>query len=125
MPERKLISFYGNCPAQATLTLVSARIGTPASVRRLRASFPAGCMNLMAIRLYASTDDQAPAAGEPSGTSLLADYGHVDYVTGEGEIVDVHHEISLPDAPNWLKIFAVNDDFYQHAVNAQLEILIP
>ncbi len=122
MAEVKTVSFYGTCAARSVVTLVSKRIQSPFRLRRIQASFPSGCNNLLALRFFMSRDLSAPAAGEPTGTSLLRDYGQVDYVVGEGEQKSMDHGISVAEAGSYLKVYAVNDDFYDHAVDVQMEI---
>jgi len=118
----KTIPFYGTCPALGELTLVSQRIAYPYTTARIRASFPAGCINLLALRFYIATDDAAPAAGPPSGRSILAENSQVDYVTGEGEVVTVDHQVEIPDRGSYIKVYAVNADHFEHAVNVQIQI---
>jgi hypothetical protein len=120
--ESKTLSFFGTCGARAELTLVSKRIGTPFSVRWVRVSFPAGSMNLLAVRIYIGADEEAPAAGEPSGTSVLRDYGQVDYLVGEQEQKVIEHMVEVREGGTWVKVYAVNSDFFDHAVDVQVGI---
>jgi hypothetical protein len=120
--ESKTLSFYGTCLARAELTLVSKRIGTSYTVRWIRVSFPAGSMNLLAVRLYLAPDEEAPASGEPSGVSLLRDYGQVDYLVGEQEQKVIEHVVAVTEGGTWLKVYAVNSDFFDHAVDVQVGI---
>lgn len=118
----KTVAFFGIAPARSALTLVSKRIGSAFSLVSILATFPSGCINLLALRFYVSPDEEAPVVTEPSGTSLLRDYGQVDYVVGEGEQKRLGHTVEIAERGMWLKVWAVNDDFYDHAVDVQMTI---
>lgn len=118
----KTLSFYGTCDPLGELTLVSKRIAYPYTTARIRASFPAGCINLLALRFYSAPDDHAPVTGPPSGRSILAENSQVDYITGENEVVVIDHEVTIPDRGSHLKVYATNADHFAHAVNVQIQI---
>ena len=118
----KTVSFYGICLANSELTLVGDVIGHPFQLRRIRCKFAAGVANEMRLRFILSEDDDAPAIGQPSGVSVLLDYGQVDFVTGEDEVILMDHEVDVAIANSWLKVHADNRDFNDHAVNVQLTI---
>lgn len=120
--EVKTITFYGVCLAAGELTLVSKRIGTPFKLRGIHATFALGCINLLLVRFFVAADDEAPAAGQPNGVSMLRDYGQVDYLVGDDTKKEVFHEIEVKEAGSWLKVHAENGDFFDHAVDVQIMI---
>lgn len=118
----KTVSFYGSCDARSSLVLVSPRITRPYHVIKIHAKFPGGANNLLKLRFYESPDDHAPASGAPSGVSLLADYGQVDYVVGDDDSKRLEHHLVVDTGGSFLKVYAVNDDFYEHDVDVQIMI---
>jgi hypothetical protein len=120
--ELKTVTFYGTCGAGAELTLVSKRISTPFRTKAVHATFPLGTLNLLLMRCYVSPDDEAPAAGAPSGVSMLRDYGQVDYLAGDATKKEILHEVHIAEAGAYLKVYATNADFFDHAVDVQIMI---
>ena len=118
----KTVSFYGVCLANAKLVLVSDIIGHPYRMRKIRAKFAAGAANEMLLRFFISEDDEAPGNAAPGGMSVLAEHGQVDYVRGEDEIVEMEHYVEMETANSWLKVYADNQDFNDHAVSVQITI---
>ncbi len=118
----KTVSFYGVCAATATLTLVSRRINQAYTVKEIKCSFAPGADNMMTIRFFTAIDDQAPAAGPPSGTSMLQEHGQVDYVTGDDHIKNMKHEIEIKERGTYLKVYAANADAFEHSVDVQITI---
>jgi len=122
---KKTLAFFGTCAARSELTLVSPRISTPFLLKRVLATWALSCQDLMSYRVYITEDPSAPTTGKPMGISVLADYGQVDYLVGDGIQLDLHHEVPQPVGGSYLKVYADNQDFYPHDVNVQLEIEIP
>lgn len=118
----KTVSFSGTCAARSTKVLVTPRIGHPYLIDKIHARFPIGCDDKMKLRFYVSTDDNAPAAGAPSDISMLRDYGHVDYITGDGDVKDMKHNLEVAEAGTYLKVFAENADYYPHLIDVQIYI---
>lgn len=118
----KVVSFFGSADARGEVTLVSDIIGHPFILRSIRVRFALGCENLVLVRFYSSNDDSAPTSGKPMGANLLSDYGHVDYLSGDDEPVQLHHEILVDVANTWLKVHATNNDYFDHNVSCQMEI---
>jgi hypothetical protein len=125
MGQRKTIAFYGTCSARSELVLVSRRIGQPFRLRKIHARFADGCQNLLALAFVVSPDAQAPSSGRPTGVSLLAETGQVDYVVGNNDSKDLEHTVELRQSGLYAKVHADNDDFYAHAVDVQLTIEFP
>ena len=118
----KTIAFFGTCEARSTKVLVSLRISRPFRLKGIHAKFPSGCENLVALRFYAANDDEAPSSGAPSGLSMLADYGQVDYVVGDGDTKRMEHEVEIDFGGSYLKVYANNTDFWPHGVDVQMFI---
>ena len=76
----------------------------------------------MKLRFFIATDDQAPASGQPTGVSVLADYGQVDYIVGDDDEKDMNHDVLVDTGGSYLKVHAENDDFYDHAVDVHMEL---
>lgn len=118
----KTLMFAGTCSARSVKTLVSQRITRPFRTRQLTVRFAPGCSNLMALTFFAADDDQAPTTGKPSGISLLQDYGQVDSVRGDGEQIVLNHVIHVAAGGVYLKVHADNTDWYDHAIDLDVEI---
>lgn len=118
----KTMMFAGTCAARSVLTLVSQRITRPFRTRQITIRFAPGCSNLMALTFFAAGDDQAPTTGKPSGISLLQDYGQVDSVRGDGVQIVLNHVIHAATGGVYLKIHASNTDWYDHAIDCDIEI---
>ena len=124
MLSSKTVMFAGTCSARSELTLVSHRIMRPFQTKTFTIRFPTGTNNLMSLRFYYAGDPEAPASGRPSGISLLQDYGQVDYVRGEGIQITLDHVVADVHAGGYLKVYANNTDFYDHAVDVDIEIQV-
>jgi len=120
--EIKTVTFHGVCLARAELTLVSKRIGTPFKLKGIHVTFALGCINLLLVRCFTAADDEAPAAGQPNGVSILRDYGQVDYLVGDDTKKEILHELEVAESGSWLKVHAENADFFDHAVDVQIQI---
>ena len=124
MGELKTVAFYGTCVARSELTLVSPRISTPFELRSIRAFFPVGTLNLLRLSFLVAMDSVVSTSGLPPGVSLLADYGQVDYVVGNGAEVFLRHEVLQEYGGSFVKVHGVNDDFFDHAMDVQLTIAL-
>jgi len=118
----KTVSFYGTCLAGAEKVLVSPRIGHGYVVERIRARFAIGCEHLLKLRFFMAMDDETPTSGKPSGVSMLADYGQVDYIIGDGDAKDMLHSVEMPEGGSFLKVHAINSDAFDHDIDVQMEI---
>lgn len=118
----KTVSFYGTCAARSVLTLCSKPITHPYVTRKIRAKFADGCENLMRLEFMIAPDDETPATGKPNGSSLLADYGQVEYVVGNDEVIEMSHDVEVPEGNSFVKVYADNRDYYPHDVLVQIAI---
>lgn len=120
---RKTVSFVGTVSARSKLTLVAHRISTAYKIKRIRAKFGEGNVNALLLRFFHSLDDEAPTDGAPNGISLLADYGQVDYIVGNADDKDMDHEVFIEEAGGFLKVYADNQDYFEHLVDVQIYIV--
>jgi len=120
--QRKTIPLAGTCPARGELTLATKRIRPPFTVRRIRASFPPGCQDHLALAIYLSEDPTCPASGPPTGLSILQEYAATDTLKGDGETKDLETDLPQPLGGTWLKVYAANTDWYDHAVDVLLTV---
>lgn len=118
----KIVSFFGSVTAGQSNTFVSPLISSKYIIKKIRASFALGCDNLCVLRFFKSMDDYAPADGLPTGDNLLKDYGQVDYVIGNDEVIEMEHEVDQATGNSFLKVCAGNADSVAHSVNVQITI---
>ena len=118
----KTVSFYGECAARSVLTLVSNPITHPFRTKKMRVKFADGCVNEVQIEIMVSPDNEAPATGRPNGSSLLQDYGQVRYLVGNDEVVEIEHDVEVPEGNWFVKVFADNGDFNPHDILVQVTI---
>ncbi len=118
----KTISFVVDCGARSKIVLVSKRINHAYMLKRIVANFEQGASQEMKLRFYVSLDEHAPTTGEPSGTSILRDYGQVDYVVGEASQKRMDHDLEVSEKGSYLKVYADNQDFFAHLVDVQMYI---
>lgn len=118
----KVLSFYDTCDARSTKVISSKRIKFRFRTKRFIFTFPLGCQNLLELSIYQSLDNDCPSSGKPNGISVLSENSNVDYVVGEGSQKILNHEVEVPEAGSYIKIYADNDDFYDHAIDVQVEI---
>lgn len=118
----KSLSFFGTVLAGGELTLACPRIGTRYRVKSITATFPLGCINLVQLSFFVSIDNDKPSTGRPSGTSLLQDYGQVDYLVGDDTKKRLEHEVDVMERVTYLKVHALNGDFNDHNIDVQMTI---
>ncbi len=118
----KTVSFHGVCSARASKVLVSKPITTGYIISEIHATFALGCVNKLRLEFLISSDDDAPTTGKPLGQSVLADYGQVAYVVGDNTKKVMAHNVESDSGGTWLKVYAVNDDFYDHDIDVQIII---
>jgi hypothetical protein len=121
----KTVSFFGSCDALAGKTLVSKRFACPYITKRFRITFNLGCNDLLKIRIIISNDNYIPELVQPEGASIFADQGQVDYVVGDNDQIIVEHDVHVDQAGSYIKVYAWNDDIFNHAIKviAEVELL--
>jgi len=116
----KTVAFYGTVSARSEQTLVCQRIATPFNLKRILVRFAPGCENLVFLRFFISLDAHAPSSGTPSGINILDEYGQVNYITGDDVLKDLEHEVECAEGGAYLKVYAKNDDYYDHSIDVQM-----
>ena len=116
------ISFFGTVEANSKLTLVSKRLTAPFTTRRFRCSFAPGVHRLMNLYFFISPDPETPTTKQPTGDNVLAQTGQVVYITGDNEIKDFEMEAINLNRGKYLKVYAVNNDTYDHTIDVQITI---
>ena len=118
----KTVSFVGTCLLRSTEVLVCKRINHPFNIKKITATFPIGCVNELKLRFYLAIDDQTPTTGEPTGVSMLKDYGQVDYIVGDGVQKVMEHEVEQKESGSFIKVYAENSDYFDHEIDVQIEL---
>lgn len=116
------VSFFDSVDANSKKTLVSKRINAPFETKRFRVSFPPGVHRLMKLYFFISPDAEAPTTKQPTGDNILAQTGQVVYITGDNEIKDFEMEALEYTKGKYIKVYAVNDDTYEHTIDAQITL---
>ena len=120
----RTVCFFGSCDALSSKVLVSQRISSPFVLSEIRASFALNTARTLNLYFFISQDPSVPVAGEPSGFNCLDEYGQVSYLTGDDELKTVKNNSLINIHPSWLKIYAVNSDFFVHTIDVQIDITI-
>lgn len=115
-------SFFGTVSASSKKTLVSKHITSAFIVKKIRASFAPGVNRLMKLYFFISYDPSAPTTEEPLGVNVLAQTGQVTYLTGEDEFKEIEPNVKDTSKAAYLKVYAVNDDTFEHTIDAQVTI---
>jgi len=116
------IPFKGTCPANSNITLVSRKLSFPFLTRKITASFALNTNCLMELRYFIGSGSEAPTLNEPDGVDLLSLFGQVGYLTGDDSDFSIEHQFSVDTFPNFLKIYAVNSDAFEHTILSFIEI---
>ena len=116
------IAFFGAVTANTNKTLVSHRIDVPFKIKEIACSFAPGVNKLMNLEFYISPDDSEPTAKPLTGLNILASLGHVGYLTGDDERKEMKVETIPSNAGQYLKVYANNNDAYDHTIDAQVTI---
>lgn len=120
--SRLTLPFFGSVPAGGELTLVSQFLNFPYTIQELIASFALGTDRTLQLRFFLSRDNEAPAAGRPTGNDLLNIHGQVPYLVGDDERKSFPHEIQVSDFGTYLKVYGNNTDVFPHTIDAQIVI---
>lgn len=123
--QPRTVNFAGTCLARSTLVLKSPRIHSRFRLTRILAHFAPGCQGRLALQPYISADNVIPATGPPTGWSVLTDCGQAAALRGDGQDLDLEHQIAVHTTANCLAVYAVNTDWYDHHVDVQLGIEVP
>jgi len=116
------ISFFGTVADSSKKTLVSKRITSAFTIKKIRASFAPGVNRLMNLYFFISFDDSAPTTEEPKGVNLLSQTGQVLYITGDDERKEMELEIVQKEKGAFVKVYADNTDTFEHTIDCQIVI---
>lgn len=119
--------FNGTVAANSAKTLCSKYVTTPFTTERFRVHFALNTNKLLRIKFFVSPDDSTPTAEPLTGHPILAVMGHVDYLVGDDETVEIPYRTKYPDRGLFIKVFADNRDSFAHSIDAQvfLSLTIP
>lgn len=118
------ISFYSTVDASSKKTLVSKRINTPFCVKKIRAYFGSAADYGLNLSFFVSPDSAAPTDARPNGTNLLAEYGQVSYITGDGQNKLIEIETEVYRKGHYLKVYAENGTAATVKIDALITIEI-
>ena len=118
------VQFNGTCPANENKTLVSQPILFPFMVTEALVSFAQGCERKLKLELFVSPDDNEPTDAPPNGINLLTYYSQSDYITGDDEQKIINLSSPIHERNQRLKVYATNDDGFDHAIDVLFTILI-
>ena len=116
------LSFFGTVDAGNIKTLVSKRINTPFSINNIIASFALNTNRTLKLSFWISPDDDAPTSGNPTGVSILAERGQVDFLVGDDEQKDFTTELIQNTAGWYIKVRAENTDAFPHTIDSQVTL---
>lgn len=120
------LSFFGTVNAASIVTLVSKRINVPFKTSMIRAAFALNTNRTLQLSFWISPDDDAPTTGNPTGISILAERGQVDYLVGDDEVKYFKTEIIQNTGGWYIKIRANNTDAFAHTIDSQITLeLLP
>ena len=116
------ISFYGSVTTGANKTLVSQLLRFPYVVEKIRVKFALGHSATTQHRFFVSPDKEAPTGNVPTGRNILSQWGNVDYVVGDDDVLDLKDETHVVEKGTYLKVYASNSDSVTHTVNVIMTI---
>ena len=119
---RHTIPFADTVTASSEKTVSSKRIPFPFMFKKVNVFFEPGSELDVQIKVFVSSDDNCPATGEPSGTSIFIEYGQVDYLRGDAGWVAAEDERKVLEAGMYIKMYAKNNDTFDHYLTAVVEI---
>jgi len=116
------LQFHGTCSAYGELTIVSDKVNTPFVIRKYHIGFAPGCDRLLQIKVFISPDPTAPSVGEPTGTNVFAQFVANPYIIGDDSVVEIEDNTYVKQRGVWLKVYAKNEDSYDHTVDVRITI---
>lgn len=114
--------FNGTVAANSIKTLVSQRLIFPFATREFRVHFALNTNKTLRVEFFISPDDSAPTARPLTGHSVFSTLGQVAYIVGDDETVIIPYHILIPERGMFIKVFADNQDSYEHSIDAQVFI---
>lgn len=114
---KHVMIFQGSVTTGASVTLVSQRLRFPYVLENLRVKFALGHVGLVQHRFFVSDDELAPTTEQPSGSNILKQYGNVDYVIGDDDVLELKDETHVTRQGTYIKVFVTNSDTVTHTIN--------
>lgn len=119
---KHVLSFYGTVSASSRNTLVSQQIRFPYVIDHIRVKFALGHEAKVQHKFFVSDDPVVVTSGEPTGLNILKQWGSVDYVVGDDDVLDMEDNTIVDRMGTWIKVFAINTDTVDHTVNVIVTI---
>lgn len=116
------IPFHGTVAANSMKTLVSKRITYPFRMTGARIHFALGTDRTLQVKIFLSPDPEDPDTEEPTGISVLAAAGQVEYVVGDDEPIQIPFNVLMKEEGMYLKLFANNTDSWEHTITGYVFI---
>lgn len=118
---KKTLIFFepDGVPAQGSLIKVSEKITYRFSVEKISCEFPQGIGNDLRIYVLVSDDDEL----KKTGTSLLKNFTNIDYMIGDGKLIEVYVSQEFPEN-KYIKVYAENISTTPQDLNVFVEIII-
>jgi len=117
--ERQTIAFNETLPEYQNILLVSKRIPYPYKLVKIRAHFPLGTDRKLQLQYYLSPDKSEDVTHGKTGINVLHALGYSEYITGDNNTVEIECSIEVPEAGTYVKVYATNEDVYEHTVDVQ------
>jgi hypothetical protein len=116
------VNLSGSAPAGALTCFVSHLIKRPFITRTWAVSFNLNQQRLVKHYLYVSPDDFPVAALPDSGFDVLSEHSPTSYLVGDDQSKIIHYEATMENGNGYLKVYAQNDDAFNHDVDVQITI---
>jgi len=116
------LHFFDTVDANSNKTVVSTHLRVPYWIKYHRVRFPEGTERKLKIYLYYSWDPETPTTQPPEGHNFLSDYAATPYIVGDGETVEGPDESLVREMGSWLKVYAVNEDSFEHTIDVDITI---
>lgn len=116
------VNFYDTVAAASGATLVSKRISRPFRLWLIRPHFPLNTNRTLQLSFFLSPDDSAPTSPPTTGSNVLAEASHTNYVVGDDEYKMLWQNFDSQTGGHYLKVYANNTDTVTHTIDVQMFI---
>lgn len=114
--------FHGTVAANSKKMFVSQRLDFPFATLEMRNHFALNVNKQLRLEFVVSPDKSAPTSKPFTGHSILSTLGEIPYIVGDDQLVSVPYHVLFLDIGMYLKVFADNQDSYEHTVDAMILI---
>lgn len=115
----RTIPFFGTVAAHSKATLVSKLITAPFELQRVKVAFALNTNRQLRVEFFISPDESTPTDKPLTGLSVLSALGQVEYLVGDDDTKEVPMKIAVRTSNMYVKVFADNQDSYEHTIDAQ------